>query len=135
MPQSLVSIAFDVAREVHWGSDIESLHLVGPNLVVKVAREMEDESIVRGLEIVFDDVSALRYLDEVDLARYWTSDQFVSGSHVLEVLGGGWGAEENVLQGYETRRREWLVVTGNGCVSVFSPSEPKINEALWPRDA
>jgi len=130
----LKSILYDSAREVHWGSDIESVHFSSHGLVVKIAREIEATAQVRGLEVVFSDASALRYLDELDLARYWASDDFIRGCHVLEVVEGGWSDEENALQGFSTNRREWLLVTGNGCISVFAKSAPKINETCWQRE-
>jgi len=84
--------------------------------------------------VVFPDASAFRYLDEMDLARYWGSDGFVHGFHVLKVSAGGWSDEEDQLQGFTTSRREWLVVTGNGCVSVFAHAEPQVHAVTWQRD-
>ena len=127
------SIAFDIEREVHWGSDVESAHFANGSLVVRIAREIEEATRIRGIEISFSEVSAFRYLDEFDLARYWTSKTFVRGNHVLEITEGGWSDEENALQGFNSTRREWLVVTGNACMSVFSTVEPKIHELSWQR--
>jgi hypothetical protein len=88
---------------------------------------------VNGLDISLPDASAFRYLDELDLARYWSSEGFVPGYPVLEVVSGGWCDEEAVLQHYENRRRECLVVTGNGCVSVsvLAPTGPAVEAVEW----
>lgn len=117
------------------GSDIESVSFDGAGLVIKVAREIDDSDQVKGMEIVFAKKSSFRYLDEGDLARYWVSDGFQRGSLVLEVLEGGWSYEENQLQGYDSQRREWLIVTGNGCVSVFCSVAPEVRDVSWAHDA
>jgi hypothetical protein len=75
--------------------------------------------------------SGFRLVDEMDLARYWLSRTFVGGSHVLEVKNGGWSTEEDVLQSFETERREWLVVSGNSCVSVFCSRKPELMDISW----
>jgi len=121
--------------EVHWGSDVESLSFSSKGLTVRLAREVSGEGQVHGLDVSFPDASAFRYLDELDLARYWSSEGFVRGYPVLEVLAGGWCDEEMELQQYENRRREWLVVTGNGCVSVLAPTDPTVKAEEWLRDA
>jgi hypothetical protein len=123
------------AQEVHWGSDVSSLSFDARGLVVVVAREPLPTGQVKGLRISFPGASALRYLDESELTRYWTSEQFTHGHHVLEVERGGWLDEECQLEGYEFSRREWLIVTGNGCVSVFSSTEPQVDEVLLEPDA
>ena len=129
------TVAFDMEREVHCGSDVDSLHFTTAGLTITVLRDIEDDGQVRGLRVFFPSASAARYLDEGDLARYWASDGFVRNRHVLEVIEGGWADEENDLQGFATERREWLVVTGQGCVSVFAELEPTIHEHAWRRDA
>lgn len=132
---SLQTVPYGPSGEVHWGSDVEDLHFDGNGLVVRVACEVDDSEGVRGLEIAFKDASAFRYLDELDLAQYWMSEGFVRGHHVLEVTAGGWSQEINQSQGYDSSRREWLVVTGNGCISVFALPEPAIRELHWSRAA
>lgn len=68
-------------------------------------------------------------LDEADFARYWVSPGFRHGHHVLYVVGGGWRAEESTLQGLpRSEGNEWLIVTGNRCVSVLSSEEPQVVE-------
>ena len=125
------AVAFSAAQEVHWGSDIESLRYDIPKLVVVVAREPVPEGKTRGLEITFSSANAVRLLDELQVARYWVSKEFPFGHHVVEVLEGGWSDEESQLQGYVTARREWLIVTGNACVSIFSASEPIVKEVVY----
>lgn len=131
---TILTAAYCPQLDVHWGSDIRGLTWSEGVLVVNVAREVDEEATVRGLHVRFERAYGLRYLDELDLARYWTSEGFVHGHHMLEVLGGGWASEESALQGYEKPRREWLVVTGNGCVNVFADGPPDVTEASWPRD-
>jgi hypothetical protein len=130
----LETLPYDVPAEVHWGSDVESLMFSSRGLTVRVVREISMEGQANGLDISFSNASAFRYLDELDLARYWSSEGFVRGYPVLEVVSGGWCDEEAVLQQYENRRREWLVVTGNGCVSVLAPTEPAVEAVEWQRD-
>lgn len=113
-------------QELHWGSDIATVHFDGRALVVVVARAPLARGRFEGLRIEFAQAFAFRYLDELALARYWTSSGFLRGHHVLEVNAGGWSDEENELQGYGMERREWLVVTGNGCLSVFASRAPQI---------
>ncbi len=131
----LVTQPFGQPLEVHPNSDIESLSYSSKGVLVRVARGFSAAGQIRGLDVSFSDATAFRYLDEADLARYWGSVGFVRGYPVLEVLEGGWSDEEAVLRGYESRRREWLVVTGNGCVSVLAESPPVLEEAEWrPED-
>jgi hypothetical protein len=102
---------------------------------VRIACEISSGGQVRGLDLTFADASAFRYLDEVDLAKYWGSEGFVRGYPILDVQEGGWCDEEATLQQYENRRREWLVITGNGCVSIFAPTAPIVRTIEWQRDA
>jgi hypothetical protein len=91
-----------------------------------------DGDIVRGLRIVFPPpVAGFRFLDETDLYRYVHSEGFPFGAHLIEVTDGGWLSEESRLQGLELDGREWMVVTGNGCLSVFSSEEPQCSEIGW----
>jgi len=128
---AIKTIGFGPSLQVHWGSDIERLEWDSGVLSIVVAREIANNDEIHGFDIRFSGVSGLRFLDELDLARYWSSDGFVRGHHVLEVLDDGWASEEIALQGYEQARREWLVVTGNGCASVFAAAPPEIAETSW----
>ena len=126
------TVGFGPSLEVDWGSDLKAFAWSEGALTITVACEISPEHVVRGLEIRFANASGLRFLDELDLARYWPSDGFVRGFHVFEVLAEGWADEETILQGYDRPRREWLVVTGNGCVNVFAAEPPYVAEASWP---
>jgi len=131
----LKTFPFAEPAEVHWGADIERLDFSSQRLSVRIAREVTSDGNVHGMDISFVDASAFRYLDELDLARYWSSEGFVRGYPVLEVVEGGWCDEEATLQQYQNPRREWLIVTGNGCVSVFASTNPTVRAVEWHRDA
>ncbi|MDO9029914.1 MULTISPECIES: hypothetical protein [Hydrogenophaga] len=123
------------AQEVHWGSDIASVKFDGRCLVVLVAREPLEGHRFRGLQVTFESATGFRFLDELDLARYWSSAGFVRGHHVLSVTAGGWAAEETQVQGWERPHKEWLVVTGNGCLNVFANEAPKTAEGEFESEA
>lgn len=127
------AIPFSPVVGVHYWSDIESLSFSGSGLLITIACDLDESDRVQGLNVRFVQASFFRLLDEVDLSTYWISEGFPAGSHVLEVIEGGWSDEEHQRQGYTTQRREWLIVTGNGCVSVFSPNAPQVEAATWQR--
>jgi hypothetical protein len=113
-------------------SDIAGVHFDGARLVVLVASESTGAGRFRGFRVTFSHPSGFRVLDESNLARYWASPGFVPGYHVLCISQGGWAEEESQLQGFEeSNRREWLIATGNRCVSVLSHAEPKIEEGEY----
>jgi hypothetical protein len=124
---------FSPTNGVHWGSDVESLQYLDGNLTITIACSGED-GIIQGLQVKFWKPTGFRLLDELSLARYWVSGEFSRGSHVLEVKNGGWSMEEDVLQSFETERREWLVVSGNACVSVFCLQDPELQDLSWKND-
>lgn len=113
---------------VHWGSDVESLRYFDGSLEITLTCSQDEEGIIRGLEVNFSQPTGFRLLDELALARYWVSGGFSRGSYVLEVKNGGWSTEENVLQSFDTDRREWLVISGSTCVSVFCSLAPEIKD-------
>jgi hypothetical protein len=125
---------FSLAQEVHWGSDVARVNLYSGELKIWVARCRRPDGQVDGLLVSFKHAPEFRYLDEVTLATWWMADGFVRDHHVLEITDGGWREELRALQGYEQARREWLVVTGNGCVSVISDEPPALQDVLWPAD-
>jgi hypothetical protein len=131
----LKTVAVDIPRNVARNSDLQSLSYDGSILSIRVARELLSEAEIGGIEVTFSSTKAFRCLDESDLANYWVSSKFVRESHVLEVQAGGWSDEEAARRGYKQNCREWLVVSGNACVSVFSENPPTIQELSWPRDA
>lgn len=113
------------------GSDIESVHFNDGILTLVLACSRDQNDNIKGVSLTFSDVSGFRFLDELDLARYWRSGDFPLGSHLLEVTEGGWSAEENEQQGLDCSRREWLAVTGNACVSVFCHAKPEVRDCSW----
>lgn len=115
-------------------SDMAALAYDHQGLRVFVARERNEQDVVTGLEVVFSESQKFRCLDEADIRSYSSSPGFVRGYHVVEVLQGGWSAECDELMGYEIKYREWLVVTGNLCVSVLSEEEPVVRQAHWHFD-
>ena len=131
----LRTLPFGTSAIVQPNSDIDSLTFDGQALVVVLGVGLKSPTVARGLQVRFSSVVGFRYLYEADLARYWVSQDFVRGHHILEVVEGGWSTEESMLQGYPTVRREWLIVTGNGCVNLFSSSEPEVSEAEIKLDA
>ena len=123
--------AFTPANGIAFTSDVESVVYRDGALLVVVACSLDENRTVHGLRVTFAQPVGFRLLDELELQRYWMADDWPCGSHVLEVTGGGWAGEEDVLQGFDTARREWLVVTGNACVSVFCKDEPDVVETAW----
>lgn len=119
---------FGHLEKFDWGSDIHSVHYDG-SLVVQVLRNRNASS---GIEITFSTAYGFRLLDELALAHYWVADDFPSGYPVLEVLDGGWAQEEDQRLGHVEVQREWIIVTGGACVSIFSPVAPTILEGQWP---
>lgn len=122
---------FSPTNIVHDMSDVESLNYADGNLTVIVARSRDGKGLVRGLKVHFTRPTGFRLLDESDLTRYWVSDGFARGSYVLEVKKGGWSTEEDTLESFERVRREWLIVSGNACVSVFCSCAPDVTDVSW----
>ncbi|MBX3656170.1 MAG: hypothetical protein KF686_18485 [Ramlibacter sp.] len=133
MPLRTVAIA--PALAVPSESDIASVRFDGRKLSIEIAREPFDGDRFHGMLVTFREVQGFRLLDESDLTRYWASPDFVRGHHVVRVVSGGWCAEEDQRQGYEVRRREWLVVTGNRCLNVFASEDPDIEEGTYDAEA
>ena len=120
--------SFGCREQFDWGADIHSVSYDG-HLSIRVLRNRNGED---GIEVTFSQVDGFRLLDEVALAEYWIAGVFPSGYPVLEVFDGGWAKEENARLGYTEQQREWIIVTGGACVSVFSKHEPKIRDGIWP---
>lgn len=122
---------FGCLEQFDWGADIHSVSYDG-RLAIRVLRNRNKDD---GIEVAFSQVDGFRFLDEVQLAEYWTDEDFPSGYPVLEVLEGGWAQEEDKRLGYKQHQREWIIVTAGACVSVFSKNEPEIIDAVWPKQA
>lgn len=119
---------FGPAEAVEMTSDIQSVHFDGKKLTVAIAKRRLPSGKVAGAIVTFPAVQGFRFLDECDLARYWSADGFVGGSYILRIVEGGWSEEESHHQGYSTLREEWIVITGNGCLNVFALEEPSNKE-------
>jgi len=124
--------AYLPANGVESYSDIDSVQYRDGALVVVLACTINENRNIEGVSLRFPGATGFRLLDELDLARYWLSNEFTRGSYLLEVADGGWAAEETELQGYERPRREWLALTGNACINVFCASEPEVSKISWP---
>lgn len=119
----------DSTQQITHQSDIYRLVFEPPQLLIHLATKNLPNGKTEGFEIVFTNATAFRFLDELDLARYWASEKYPKGkSHILEVLDGGWANEETQLQGWDRTQREWLIATGNGCLSVFATQPPSAKE-------
>jgi len=70
-------------------------------LIATVAYEISTDRVIRGLDIRFGNASSLRFLDELDLARYRTSDGCVRGFMYSKCPPRGGVDEEIDLLGYE----------------------------------
>jgi hypothetical protein len=117
---------FDAEEEIPSASDISWVNYDGRKLEIVVARHAIAIGRFKGVKFTFAWVAGFRYLDEVDLLRYWRSDGYRGCHHLFSVKAGGWAEEEFKLEGVIEKRHEWLVVTGNGCMNVFSHDAPEI---------
>jgi len=113
---------FGIQEKFDWGADIHSVAFDG-RLVIGIKRNRNENGEIR---ITFSQVDGFRFLDEVQLATYWTHEDFPLGYPLLEVLEDGWASEENKRLGYVQQQREWIVVTAGACISVFSKFEPEV---------
>lgn len=117
---------------VELNSDISSVTLNDQGELVVVLGCSRCGNTTSGLRISFPaPVEGFRLLDELALHRYVRSEEFPHGSHLIEVLDGGWLSEECDLQDLELEMREWMVVSGNGCLSVFCPGVPQCSKINW----
>jgi hypothetical protein len=84
------------------------------------------------LELFFASHRGFVLLDESDMPSWLKPDLVRSGHVAYEVKSGGWfdGIVEgdSFLQIASAQCREWLVVTSDECVSVFSSHEPTVRE-------
>lgn len=98
--------------------------------VINLGQDEDEEN--RFLEIVFKGARGFRYLDEGDLLPYWSSDAFDNSNHLVhEIKQGGWAEQEEKNGLLNTTAafglpREWLIVSGNGCLNVISAGEPLV---------
>ena len=108
--------------------DVRSSNL-GLFIVVEVFPSEAPKSML--VQLFFSHHHGFFLLDEGDMPG-WLRPEVVRSGHVFyEITGGGWMSQ---LEGTGTlaiaraSAREWLVVTANECVSVFSRVEPLVTE-------
>ena len=79
-------------------------------------------------EVRFEHDRGFFVLDDADLPSWLRFPALASGHLLYEVAAGGWLRlqPDQSLAVASAQCREWLVATGNECVSVFSASMPSI---------
>lgn len=118
---------FDASTIVDHGSDIAEVHFLDGRLEVVVASSRVGEGRFRGLRIAFPKACDFRMHDEADLARYWASPGLSARASCPLRYRRCWRAEESTLQGFARNEGdEWLIVTDNRCLSVFSSNAPLV---------
>lgn len=84
------------------------------------------------IEVYFPQHRGFVLLDEGDMPSWLSAQCFKTNHLVFEVTGGGWfdrrPPEDGLLAIACASSKEWLVVTANECVSVFSEVEPIIRD-------
>ena len=104
--------------------------VVGVYVIVEAYRRGASQSV--HVEVFFPQHRGLVLLDEGDMPSWLGAECFRTNHLVYGVINGGWFAnlssESGLLAIASATSREWLVVTANECVSVFSEVEPIVRE-------
>lgn len=104
--------------------------VVGLYVVVEAYPKASAHSV--HLEIFFPEHRGFVLLDEGDMPSWLGAECFRTNHIVYRVSNGGWFSTRNpndyFLQIASAQCSEWIVVTTNECVSIFSSSEPRIRE-------
>lgn len=104
--------------------------VVGLYVIVEAYPKAATQSV--HLEVFFPEHRGFALLDEGDMPSWLGAECFHTDHIVYHVSNGGWFSTRNpndcFLQIASTQCSEWIVVTANECVSVFSSSEPRIRE-------
>lgn len=103
--------------------------VVGLYIVVEVYPLEASKSV--HVEVFFPYHSGFQLFDEGDMPMWLAGQCYRTGHIVYEVTSGGWlsrASAENGLSIASATCREWLVVTANECVSIFSSATPSIRE-------
>jgi hypothetical protein len=104
--------------------------VVGLYVVVEVYPKAATQSVY--LEIFFPQNRGFVLLDESDMPSWLAAECFRTNHVVYRILHGGWfgslNPKDSLLQIANAQCSEWIIVTANECVSVFSSSEPRIRE-------
>ena len=113
-------------------SDISELDFSNSGLRIVVITSPRGSLQHLWLEYYFPRVRGFRLLEEIDLMRYWETNQFSSDHHLFEITFGGWLDQESQLPGMIEHsigaRREWFIRTTNGSANVISGEQPLIRE-------
>ena len=84
------------------------------------------------IEVFFPEHRGFVLLDEGDMPSWLGAECFRSSHLLYQVQRGGWfdnvSPECGLLAVAGATSREWLVVTANDCVSVFSDVEPLVRD-------
>jgi hypothetical protein len=104
--------------------------VVGLYVVVEVYTKAAKPPV--HLEIYFRQDRGFVLLNEGDMPS-WLGDECFRTNHIVyRISDGGWfgnfNPKESLLSIASAQCSEWLIVTANECVSVFSDSEPMIRE-------
>lgn len=104
--------------------------VVGLYVIAEAYQKEADQSV--HLEVFFPEHSGFALFDESDMPSWLGAECFRTGHLVYRVLHGGWfdsrDQKDCFLQIASSQCNEWLIVTANECVSVFSSSEPRVRE-------
>lgn len=104
--------------------------VVGLYVVVEVYPKAATKSV--HLEIFFPQHRGFVLLDESDMPSWLAAECFRTNHVVYRISHGGWfgslNPKDSLLQIANAQCGEWIIVTANECVSVFSSSEPRIRE-------
>ena len=99
-------------------------------VVVEAFPTPEPKSI--DIQIFFPSHRGFFLLDEGDMPLWPRSECFRTDHLLYQVTEGGWlsasSSENYFLPIASTQCSEWLILTANECVSVFSGAEPLVSE-------
>jgi hypothetical protein len=103
---------------------------LGLYIVVEAFPNPEPQSVL--VEVFFPYHRGFFLLDEGDMPSWLGTECFRTGHLLYRITRGGWFSEVTSQNGLlaiaSASSNEWLVVTANECVSVFSEAEPLIRE-------
>lgn len=84
------------------------------------------------VEVFFPIPRGFVLLDESEMPSWLAADCFKTNHMIYGISKGGWfgglAPQDTYLQISSVAEKEWLIVTSNTCVSVFSPSAPRVRE-------
>lgn len=82
--------------------------------------------------VYFEVVAGFRMLDERDLSDVWSHSDYDPKASVYRVVSGGWldleKSRPSFLSDFMGNVTEYLITSGNECVSVFAETEPKFSK-------